>query len=171
MTDDQVTRHRVLEYLRTHSVMTLSTTGADGPAAAAVFYVNEGLSFYFLSAAQTRHCRNIAVDPRVAVTIQEDYDDYALIQGVQIGATSRELGGAEREHARRLYAAKFQGTVAGAGVPAALAAALLRVRWYELRTHWIRFVDNTRGFGHRDEWTSSEVADFDPDRGPASRPR
>jgi len=37
-----------------------------------VFYASEGSSLIFLSAPKTRHCQNLAQDPRCAATIHED---------------------------------------------------------------------------------------------------
>jgi uncharacterized protein YhbP (UPF0306 family) len=80
-------------YLAGHHVMTLATQGADGPWAAAVFYASDGASLIFLSAPNTRHCRNLAQDARCAVTIQEDYREWSLIKGIQLEGRVVELEG------------------------------------------------------------------------------
>ena len=77
-------RQAALDYLATHQVLTLATHGDGVVWAAAVFYVHEGWSLYFLSAGHTRHARNIANQPRVAGTIQEDYRDWGAIKGIQL---------------------------------------------------------------------------------------
>lgn len=146
----------VLDYLRAHHVMTVATTGPEGPAAAAVFYASEGLDFCFLSAPDTRHSRNLRADPRVAITIQEDYADWREIRGVQLVAEGRELDGAEEAAARALYAAKFPGIITGQPEDSGIARALAKIRWYGLRATWLRFIDNSRGFGHREEWSRAE---------------
>ncbi len=64
---------KALAYLRDHNVMTLATIGAQGLWAAAVFYVNDGFTLYFLSAPTSRHSLNIESQSTVAATIQEDY--------------------------------------------------------------------------------------------------
>ncbi len=151
------TRQEVLDYLRSHHVMTLATFGAEGPAAAAVFYVSQGTKLYFLSAPKTRHCRNLMADPRVAVTIQEDYADWNAIKGIQIDAMVRELEGAERDEAKRLYGEKFPDVLDERPILSALAQALRKVRWYELAARQIRFINNQKGLGHKDEWS---IADF-----------
>ena len=151
------TRQEVLDYLRTHHVMTVATVGAEGPAAAAVFYVSRGARLYFLSAPGSRHCRNFMADARVALTIHEDYSDWSAIKGVQIDALARELDGQEKEDAKRLYGEKFPDVLGDRPVFAALAEALRKVCWYEASAQRIRFIDNQRGFGHKEEWT---VADF-----------
>jgi len=141
-------RAQALAYLRQHHVMTLATHGPLGLWAAAVFYASDGFQLYFLSAGHTRHAQNMAASPRVAATIQEDYDDWAAIQGIQLEGTARPLAGREREEALSLYADKFRFLQR----PIALIEkALAGVNWYALSPERLYFVDNSRGFGHRDE--------------------
>ena len=139
---------RARDYLRDHHVMTLATHGPEGVWAAAVFYANEGFRLYFLSAGHTRHAQNIAAAPRVAATIQEDYADWTAIQGIQLEGTVWLLAGKERETALALYAKKYSFLNQPIAV---VEAALMRVNWYCLSPERLYFVDNSRGFGHRDE--------------------
>jgi uncharacterized protein YhbP (UPF0306 family) len=142
-----VLRERVLAYLRAHRVATLATHGTDGPWAAAVFYASDGFELCFLSSPSSRHCRNLANSPRAAAAIHEDYADWRDIRGVQLEGTVSELGGADERAARSLYAEKFRFVRNPAGV---IAQALEKVRWYRLAPERLYFVDNSRGFGHRD---------------------
>jgi uncharacterized protein YhbP (UPF0306 family) len=137
-----------LTYLQQHQVMTLATHGADGVWAAAVFYVSDGFDLYFLSAEHTRHARHITDSPRVAATIQEDYADWEAIQGIQLAGLVEQLSGSQRLRAIALYQAKFSFL---AQAPAVIRAAFEKVNWYWLRPYRLYFVDNSRGFGHRDE--------------------
>jgi uncharacterized protein YhbP (UPF0306 family) len=137
-----------LAYLQDHHVMTLATNGPLGLWAAAVFYTSDGFHLTFLSAGHTRHAQNIAASPRVAATIQEDYADWQSIQGIQLEGITRMLLGEEREEAIVRYAAKFRFL---ARPVSAIEAALTRVNWYCLSPERLFFVDNSRGFGHRDE--------------------
>jgi uncharacterized protein YhbP (UPF0306 family) len=129
-------------------VLTLATHGPEGLWAAAVFYANDGFDFYFLSAGHTRHAQNMAASPRVAATIQENYDDWTAIKGIQLEGVVRHLTGREREAAFRLYAGKFRFLERPIS---AIETALARVNWYCLSPDRLYFVDNGRGFGHRDE--------------------
>jgi uncharacterized protein YhbP (UPF0306 family) len=146
MSDDAAARAR--DYLAGHHVMTLATQGPEGLWAVAVFYANEGWQLYFLSAGHTRHAQNIAVSPHVAATIQEDYSDWAAIKGIQLEGMARLLAGEEREAAIASYANKFQFL---ARPVHEIDTALARVNWYVLEPDRLYFVDNSRGFGHRDE--------------------
>lgn len=141
-------KERALAYVAGHNVMTLATHGPEGVWAAAVFYASEGFQLIFLSAGHTRHARNMAASPRVAATIQEDYADWSAIQGIQLEGAVRLLAGPERAAAVALYADKFQFLKQPV---AAIEKALAGVNWYRLTAERVYFVDNSRGFGHRDE--------------------
>ncbi|MDK9704314.1 MAG: pyridoxamine 5'-phosphate oxidase family protein [Sulfuritalea sp.] len=142
---------QVADYLAARHVMTLATQGPDGPWASAVFFAHEGGSLIFLSSPATRHCRNLALDARCAATIQEDYSDWAQIKGIQLEGRVVELQGDEEKRAQALYGEKFP--IAGplAKVPPAIVKALAKVRWYRLVPERLHFIDNSKGFGHRDE--------------------
>ena len=141
----------VADYIAARNVMTLATQGPEGPWAAAVFYASEGSSLVFLSSPASRHCRNLALDARCAATLQEDYSDWAQIKGIQLEGWVRELQGEEMERAQQLYAAKFPVAVP-ADAPPAVREALAKVRWYRLQAERLRFIDNGKGFGHREEF-------------------
>ncbi len=142
---------RVQTYLRLHNVMSLASQGDEGVWAAAVFYANDGFAACFLSAPTSRHCRNLAKDPRASATVNEDYADWPDIKGVQMEGIVSVLAGAEEEKARRLYGAKFPLVGNLAQAPLAIVNALAKVRWYKFVPQRLYFIDNSVGFGHRDE--------------------
>ncbi|HSM59091.1 MAG TPA: pyridoxamine 5'-phosphate oxidase family protein [Candidatus Sulfomarinibacteraceae bacterium] len=139
-------KQAVLDYLDAHQVMTLATQGEDGVWAAAVFYANDEFDFYFLSAGHTRHATHIAAEPRIAAAIHEDYRLWREIKGVQMEGAAQQLGGARREAAIDRYLQKFPEV----SREVTLADALRRVNWYRLRPDQLYFIDNSKGFGHRD---------------------
>lgn len=142
---------RALDYLAAHRVMTLATCGPQGPWAAAVFYASRGFNLYFLSSPRSRHAVDFATDSRAAATVQEDYAEWGDIRGVQLEGRVERLSGVDEAEARALYGMKFP-LVAGSGpAPAPIAAALARVHWYRLAPTRAYFIDNSRGFGHRDQ--------------------
>jgi uncharacterized protein len=146
---DTAARDRALAYLAGHQVMTLATYGAEGPWAAAVFYANDGFNLYFVSSPASRHGRDLAAHAAAAVTVQEDYREWREIKGIQIEGMVEQLSGAAETRARKLYAAKFP--LVAASAPAAIVAAFAKVRWYRLGAARAYFVDNSAGFGHRDQ--------------------
>lgn len=141
-------RPRALAFVAAQRVMTLATTGPQGLWAAAVFYAHDDFRLYYLSAGHTRHARNTAINPLVAATIQEQVHDWPDIKGIQLEGEVEQLEGDEREAAIALYRAKYPFLQNAA---AAVASAMRRVNWYRLTPTRLYFVDNSRGFGHRDE--------------------
>lgn len=87
-------RSTVLEYLKSHHIMTLATTLDDRPWATTVYYASYGFNLYFLSNPLTsRHGQNLATNHRVSASITEDYpleklDDWRKINGVQLEGTA-----------------------------------------------------------------------------------
>jgi len=142
---------RVRRYLSDHNVATLATSSNGDLWAAAVFYASDGYTLYILSSPTSRHCLNLTQNPRVAVTIQEDYADWLEIKGVQIEGVASEISGREEEKARRLYGQKFPVVGLLAQAPAAIVKALAQVRWYKIVPKRLYFIDNSIRLGHRDE--------------------
>lgn len=146
MKDD--VRQLALNYLEHHQVMTLATVGHQGVWAAAVFYVNKGLDLFFLSAGHTRHAQNMHTNPKVAAAIHEDYEDWPAIKGIQLEGRVEELQGESRRAAMALYQTKYPFI---AEAEPQIQTALTTVNWYRLSPERFYFIDNSRGFGHRDE--------------------
>jgi len=144
-------RERVRRFLSEHHVMTLASHGDEGAWAAAVFYASDGFAFYFLSSPTSRHCRNLAGNPRASAAVHEDCADWKAIKGVQLEGMVSVLAGDEEETARCLYGAKFPIVGKLAQAPAAIVEALAKVHWYKLVPERLYFIDNAAGFGHRDE--------------------
>ena len=145
-----VTREEALAYLESHHVMTLATSGAEGPWAAAVFYVNDGFTLDFLSSPRSRHAGDLAANRRCAAAIHEDYPDWHDIKGIQLEGSVRQLSGADRLAAIARYARKFP-VVRPDRAPELIRAALERIAWFELVPERCYLIDNSKGFGHRDE--------------------
>jgi uncharacterized protein YhbP (UPF0306 family) len=144
-------RDKTLAYLRDHNVMTLATTGPQGLWAAAVFYVNDGFTLYFLSAPTSRHSLNIKTLPGVSATIQEDYKDWREIKGIQLEGEARRIEGAEQAAAIARYGLKFPIVGNLASAPAEIVKAMSRIVWYKVAPTRLYFIDNALGLGHRDE--------------------
>jgi len=144
-------------YLAQHNTMTLATSGENGPAAAALFYASdEQLRLYFLSEAKAAHAANLAREPRVAVTIHEDYRDWRTIQGVQVRGVARRLSAPiETARALALYLGKYpflESFIADPGRAGELLALKIgKSHFHVVEPRWIRWIDNRAGFGFRQE--------------------
>lgn len=143
----------VSAYLAGHNVMTLATQGQDGPWASAVFYAIDGNSLIFLSSPSTRHARNLEHDVRCAATVQDDTADWKAVKGIQLEGRVDRLDGDAAGLAHKRYAEKFPIVSPLAKLPPGIVEALAKIHWYRLTPSRICFVDNSKGFGHRDEFS------------------
>ena len=154
-------KQQVIHYLQTHNTMTLATCANEVPWAATVFYASEEWKLYFFSAPQSRHCQNLAVNARVAVTVQEDYKDWRRIKGIQLEGKALLVDSTlEKTKAMAVYARKYPEviklfTTPGSGV---FYQAFLKVKFYCVVPEKIYFLDNEQGFGKRQELELTEQA-------------
>jgi uncharacterized protein len=147
-------KQQVLNYLETHNTMTLGTSWGDVPWAATVFYASDGLRLYFFSAPDSRHCQNLAANPRVAVTVQEDYHDWRRIKGVQLEGTVVLVDSiGEKAKAMAVYARKYPEVISLFTNPASglFYKAFFKVKFYCVVPQKLLFIDNDQGFGKRQE--------------------
>ena len=145
-------------FLDHHSTLTLATVSpAGGAAAADLYFASDGsLKLFFLSESESRHAENIKVNPQVAATIHAQAWDWREIRGLQLeGACRKVTSPAERAAALARYARKFSfvGSLAQAGVNAFLAKSIARHAVYQIIPSWIRWLDNSETFGHKEEWS------------------
>lgn len=155
----------ILQALADHTTMTLAYTDGDGPQACAVLYAlrTETEAEYeagpedpvpallFVTSESTRHGRALsAAQPAapVAFTAQRDGQDWSGLTGVQGRGVCRRLDGGERRRAWRMYADRFPYVA----LSPKLRGAMDHTAFWELRPTWLRLIDNSRGFGHKEEW-------------------
>ena len=153
--------NRIRHFLQGQSTLTLATLSAlNGPAAADLYFVaDSSLNLYFLSEPQARHARNLAADPRVAATVHPEAWDWVDIRGVQLEGVCLPVSApAERAAALALYGRKFAfvGAPSTSGLKTFLQAALGRHTVYRITPGWIRWLDNSVAFGHKQEWVQRD---------------
>ena len=168
---------RVLDYLKQHNTMTLATAQGNRPWAASVFYASEDFTLYFLSdPAIAQHCKNIAQNPTVSVTIDEDYplkamDDWRKVKGIQMEGMAQILTSEEEiAEAVRVYTGKYPFVatylkLTMSPFPRIVAflervarelsftpsfTAVSVVRFYQVVPTGVWFVDNERSFERRE---------------------
>jgi uncharacterized protein YhbP (UPF0306 family) len=147
-------RQQVLKYLETHNTMTVGTCSDDVPWAATVFYASDDFRLYFFSVPDSRHCQNLAANPRVAVTVQEDYHDWQKIKGIQLEGTAILVDSIiEKAKAMAVYARKYPEVIKLFTNPASgvFHQAFLKVKFYCVVPEKLFFIDNEQGFGKRQE--------------------
>jgi len=144
------TAARIAAFLDTHHVMSLATSGPEGPHAANLFYARDGFALFWVSDPQSRHSAELEADPHVAATVAPDYRDFAEICGVQISGEAHRLRSAARcGRARALLEARYpflHRMPNRSDVKQAYASA----EFYRLVPRTLVLIDNRRGFGHKE---------------------
>lgn len=147
-------KQQVLDYLQSHNTMTLATCAGELPWAATVFFASDRLRLYFFSAPESRHCQNLAANSRVAVTVQEDYQDWRQIKGIQLeGRVELVDGIVDKAKALAIYAGKYPEVIKLFTDPSSgiFHKAFLKVKFYRVVPEKLFFIDNQQGFGKRQE--------------------
>ncbi len=145
------TTARITAFLDTHHVVSLATCGPNGPHAANVFYVRDGLALLWISDPASRHSVELDAEPRIAATVAPDYCDFDDIRGVQISGEARRITDPpERAHVRLMLEARYPFLGRLSEGPTALRDAYAHVEFYRLEPSQIVLIDNSRGFGHKD---------------------
>jgi uncharacterized protein len=142
---------RIAAFLDANHVMSLATCGAEGPHAASVFYVRDGLALLWVSDPESRHSAQLEANARVAATIAPDYFDYDDIRGVQLSGQARVITDAsERANARLILHARYPYLQRISENRQALREAYQRMEFYRLEPTRLVLIDNSCGFGHKD---------------------
>ena len=142
-------RREILAFLARHNVMTLAYQDEDGPGACAVWFaVADNLTCYFLSSQATRHGTALANGGKIAFTIQKDEQDWRSIQGIQGTGFCQPVTAEHRETAWQAYSNRFPFIIKPFQ---AIATALAAMTLWSITPDWLRLVDNTKGFGHKEE--------------------
>ncbi len=125
--------------------MALATVGPNGePQVAAVFFAaDEAMNLYWVSMPGTRHGAAAVATGRASAAVYPAVWGWAEIRGLQVtGRAEVVTDAAERAAALELYCGRF-------ALPAALSALLAAATLYVLRPEALRWLDNSRGFGHK----------------------
>ena len=142
-------RAEISAFLKKHTTLTLATVDREAwPQAASVFYASdEALNLYWVSGEKSRHSLNLERVSRVAITIHNATWDWRDIQGMQIDGQARRLiDPDETDRAWALFRDKFPFT-------AEFVDQIARSEFFVAVPKWIRLIDNSKAFGHREEFT------------------
>ena len=142
--NEQVDLIRAL--LSSQSTLALAT-GSDGsPHVAPLFYLlRPDLSLCWLSAASSLHSKNLVANPAASVTVYRPTENWKEICGVQMKGTVEIIR--ERKHRAAIldaYMERFS-------LKGVLRVAIARSRLYSFRPAWVRYIDNSCGFGYKFE--------------------
>lgn len=160
-------RQVIRQLLEEHSTITLATTDGESPWATAVFFASDTeLNLYFVSDRRTRHGSNLAASARVAGAISTECKTWNEIRGLQLEGKVTVLEGLARLSALKVYLSKFPDVSSLMERPRdkneeTIATRLREARIYRLLPEWIRLIDNSRGFGFKEEITLRDTGTED----------
>ena len=138
---------QVSAMLKETNGLTLATVDPDGtPRATPLFFATDGtIGLLFLSDPDSQHSRNLSRDPRAAVGIYPQEQDWQRIRGLQMKGRVDVPADAEAKEAMTCYRSRFP-------FIAAIQTAIAKGRIYRFRPHWVRLIDNRLGFAYHREW-------------------
>ncbi len=138
---------RIAQLLRGQTTLSLATTGEDGqPCVAPLFYfVDEDLSLYWLSSASSLHSRNLLRTPHAAATVYCAAQTWREIRGVQMRGPASIVAEPRRRAAiTESYCERFK-------LGRILRMPVRQSSLFVLQPEFLRFIDNSRGFGSKFE--------------------
>lgn len=145
------------DFLKTQSTLALATAAfANGsPQVAPLFFASDDdFNLYWISDPDSRHSANLSDWNDAAAAIYTQTWDWTGIKGVQIEGDAVPVHDAdERQRALALYTAKFS------FVNDKFAEVIQQSIVYVLRPRWIRWLDNARKFGYKQEFSLSSMED------------
>jgi len=153
MTDQESLKSSICRYLVRHTTLSLATCHDGEPWSTDLFYASDdSCQLYFVSDVATWHCQHIAANPLVSVSISGECSDWKEIKGLQLVGVAGVVSKSDRGGVIETYLAKFP-----ALKKLHQASEILRLfresSFYRISPEWIRLIDNSKGFGHKDEVT------------------
>jgi uncharacterized protein YhbP (UPF0306 family) len=156
---DPLTVKSSIEELLHLTTMSIATIGMDGePHVAAVYFAcDDQINIYFFSDTESQHTLDITHEPRAAIAVSGEHVGWQEIHGLQMrGAITAVHSKSQWQVAWELYQTKFPFVVN-------LHEIILINQMYVFIPHWIRLIDNRKGFGFKREWKQSPVDEIEQD--------
>lgn len=116
MSDEKLGK-KIIDYVSRHRLATLALSRDNQPSAHTVYYVNDGLTLYFESDPITDKVKIIELNPRVSLTIDEDYEDWSKIQGIQLYGKAEFVPKEKEAPVVESYLEKFPSIKKLGGIP------------------------------------------------------
>lgn len=135
-------QERIEEYIKGHNVCTMALSDGFEPSAHTMYYICHGLHIYLESDPQSQKIHTLQSNPKVCLTIDEDYQDWREIRGIQLYGKAKIV---DEMHAPKLseaFSEKFPHINDFGGIPS-------HHIYVEIIPEKIYFMDFTKHFGHK----------------------
>jgi uncharacterized protein len=140
---------QIPELITQAQVMTLATSGNNGPWAAPVYYLFRDKKFYFFSSPLSQHIQN-SLDQRCAAAVFSTHASMEKLEGLQMsGTVQQQKPGVRTAAVAGAYARRFGITVSGSD-PLGFFQNVFHARLYVFLPDLIYHMDNQQGFGCRE---------------------
>ncbi len=137
---------RIVRFLKKHHVLTLATAGEEGTIHCSnLFYAwwEEEQAFVFTSSLDTRHAQQALANPDVAGSVVLETRVVGSVQGIQLRGTMFLPEGERLQKAKKRYLRRFP------------YASVADLELWLLEVTWLKFTDNTLGFGKKLVWNQN----------------
>ena len=138
---------RIVRFLKKHHVLTLATAGEGGTLHCSnLFYawLEEERAFVFTSSLDTKHAQDALRRPEVAASVVLETRVVGNVQGVQLRGVMFRPEDERLQKAKKRYLRRFP------------YAAVMDLELWLLEATWLKFTDNTLGFGKKLVWERNE---------------
>ena len=135
-------RSQIEEYLKSHNVCTLAVADGNRPSAHTMYYVCHGLHVYLESDPQSQKVHILKANPRISLTVDEDYADWREIRGVQMFGKANFTDESQAPKLQEAFARKFPHINDIGGIP-------IHHIFIEVIPEVIYFMDFTKKFGYK----------------------
>ena len=143
--------------LTNHYTISIATAAKEESWSASVFYVSDQkLNIYFISFDESKHIQGILKNKRVSATINQDVSDWMQIKGLQLQGVAYKVPEQHRENILNAYRQKFDSIHELLDLPKTddekkIAKQFNSISLFCFEPHWIRLLDNSLGFGSKEE--------------------
>ena len=143
--------------LTNHYTISIATAAKEESWSASVFYVSDQkLNIYFISFDESKHIQGILKNKRVSATITQDVSDWMQIKGLQLQGVAYKVPEQHRENILNAYRQKFDSIHEFLDLPKTddekkIAKQFNSISLFCFEPHWIRLLDNSLGFGSKEE--------------------
>lgn len=141
---------RFEELITQARVMTLATTGDNGPWAAPVYYLYRDKQFYFFSSPDSQHIQD-GLDRRCAAAVFSTHASVEKLEGLQMsGTVLHQKTGIRAAAVAGAYARRFGIPFSGSD-PLKFFQNTFHACLYVFAPDLIYYMDNRQGFGCREK--------------------
>lgn len=144
------TKKRFEELITQARVMTLATSGKNGPWAAPVYYLYRDKKFYFFSSPNAQHIQE-GLDQQCAAAVFSTHACVEKLEGLQMsGTVMRNKSEIRAAAVAGAYARRFGISFSGSD-PLVFFQKTFQACLYVFAPDLIYYMDNRQGFGCREQ--------------------